>query len=165
MKFRVAQVEPPVDEVTGDDPWDYADCFAVTLDEPRTQTAEEWMRAAITQVSPAMLTAIRLIHRHVLRFDLGRSDPGDYFGWAIAVAGPEVATLAADGSLIRGLLVARRHSPTSSSVATYVYFHRPTAARWIWTVVRPIHVYAARRLLRGAAEAISRSPRRGVTVS
>ena len=39
--------------------------------------------------------------------------------------------------------------------STYLFFHRPTAARLMWLFVRPVHLRVERQLLAGAARALT----------
>jgi hypothetical protein len=157
MTFRVRRIDPPDDAANGDARWDYADSFEIALDQPRDISAEQWLAAAIGQTPPAVRQLIRLIHRHVLRFDLDGSESSGPLGWTQCISTHDVVAMTVDGSLLRALLVTRRHTPTRGSVATYLYFHRPGAARRVWRFVQPIHLLVERRLVTRAARVITRT--------
>jgi hypothetical protein len=156
MSFRVRQIDPIAEPALRGEPWDYADSFDVLFDEPDDHPAEEWLRAAIEQAGEPMRRLIRLVHRGIVRFDFDEDAANGFIGWRQIVAEQDVAAIEADGSLLRAVLVARRHSPTRCTGSTYLFFHKPTASRLMWLVVRPIHVRVERHLLAGAARVLTK---------
>jgi hypothetical protein len=132
---------------------DYADAFEVVLARPDAHSAETWARTSLEQCHPLLRRLIEVVHARVLRFDLGPSDDAHVLGWRIVSSEHDVLHLEARGPLGRGAIVARRTSPTTAVASTYVFFDR-SPARLIWTVVGPIHRWAAPYLLGRAARAL-----------
>ena len=152
---RIRQVDPLAEPVLGGARWDYADTFEVVLDHRDDHAADQWLRTALDHAGEPVRRLIRLVHRAVVRFDLDRNDPDTFLGWHQLVSEHDVAAVEADGSLLRAVLVTRRHSPTRCTGSTYLFFHRPTAARLMWLFVRPVHLRVERQLLAGAARALT----------
>lgn len=158
MSYRVNRVAP-IEEPTFDGAqWQYADGFEILLDEPDEHVAEQWLRAAVGQLRGPLRALVPAVHRAVVRLDLDPADPDDLLGWHQTVAEPDVAAIEADGSLVRAVLVARRHSPTRLTGSTYLFFHKARPAQLMWLFVRPIHVQVERQLLAGAARTLTRGP-------
>jgi hypothetical protein len=155
MSARIRRIDPIDEPALGDARWDYADTFEVLLDHPDDHAAERWLRAALEHTDEPVRRLIRLVHRNVVRFDLDRNDADGFIGWHQVVSEHDVAAFEADGSLLRAVLVARRHTPTRCTGSTYLFFHKPTAARLMWLFVRPVHLLVERRLLAGAARALT----------
>jgi hypothetical protein len=155
MTFRIRQVEPNPEPALGIAGWDYADSFELRFDRPDDHPPDLWLRTGLARAGAPVRRAITLVHRHVVRFDLDKTDRDGFLGWHQLVSEPDVAAVEADGTLIRAVIVARRPEPTRCTGSTYVFFHRPTAARLMWLVVRPIHLRVERRLLASAARALT----------
>jgi uncharacterized protein DUF2867 len=138
--------------VVADETCDYADAFEVSVSTPDTRTAEEVVRAGL-EGAPGWLGMMVLIaHRYVLRFELAPAGtPNHIMGWEVLSADHDVMRLRATGSLMEGMLVARRAGPSAVVLETYVTYRRPVLARIVWTVVGPIHRVVAPYLLRRAA--------------
>jgi hypothetical protein len=92
-----------------------------------------------------------------VRFNLDLDDPDNLLGWHQIVSEHDFAAIEADGSLLRAVVVARRHTPTRCTGSTYLFFHKPTAARLMWLFVRPLHLQLERQLLAGAARALTQN--------
>jgi hypothetical protein len=155
MSFRIRQIDPVAEPALRGARWDYADSFEILLDRPDDHPAGDWLTAALAEAAEPMRQLIRLVHRHVVRFDIDPAADDGLIGWRQLVSEHDVAAITADGSLVRAVLVARRHTPTRCTGSTYLFFHKPTAARLMWLFVRPIHLVAERRLLAGAARALT----------
>ena len=141
-----------VDEVA-----DYSDCFEIELTVPDDRSAEQWARAALEGMPAALRAVVLVAHRHVLRFRLGPLDAADHvLGWRVITSEQDVVRLEADGPLVRGVLVGRRTSPTTTVLRTFVFFRRGRASRMTWTVVGPVHrrvaPYLLARVARTAAD-------------
>jgi hypothetical protein len=95
---------------------------------------------------------VLIAHRHVLRFELASGGtPNHVMGWEVLSAEHDMMRLRATGPLMEGVLVARRASPSSAALETYVRYRRPVLGRIIWTAVAPVHRAVAPYLLRRAA--------------
>ena len=133
--------------------YDYADSVEVRLDRPDAHTAEQWARACLDSSPAAVVGLIRLVHGRVARFALGPDDGEHLMGWRIAVSTQDVLHLRASGPLLRAHIVARRTTPTTSRMTTFLQYERP-AARWLWVVIGPLHRAIAPLLMRRAAAAL-----------
>jgi hypothetical protein len=154
--YRIRRIDPIDEPALRGARWDYAYSFEILLDHPDDNPAGAWLRGAIVEAGESKRRLIRLVHRHIVRFDMDRGDADGLIGWRQIVSEQDVAAIQADGSLLRAVLVARRHTPTRCTGSTYLFFHRPRAAGLMWLFVRPIHLEAERRLLAGAARAFTR---------
>lgn len=157
MSFRIRRIDPIAEPALHGARWDYADTFEVVLDQPDDHPAEQWLRTALDQAGGPVRHLIGLVHRNVVRFNLDLDDPDNLLGWRQMVSEHDLGAIEADGSLLRAVLVARRHTPTRYTGSTYLFFHKPTAARLIWLFVRPLHLQMERQLLAGAARALTQS--------
>lgn len=155
MSFRISRCDPGAEPRLGIAGWDYADSFEVRLDSPDDHPADVWLRSAVAQAGAPVRRLIRLVHRRVVRFDLDATDRDGFLGWHQLVSEHEVAAVEADGTLIRAVIVARRHEPSRCTTSTYIFFHRPIAARLMWLAVRPIHLQVERRLVASAARTLT----------
>jgi hypothetical protein len=124
--------------IVADETCDYADAFEVSVSTPDTRTAEEVVRAGL-EGAPGWLGMMVLIA------------PNHIMGWEVLSAEHDVMRLRATGSLMEGMLVARRAGPSAAVLETYVTYRRPVLARIVWTAVGPIHRVIAPYLLRRAA--------------
>jgi hypothetical protein len=149
---RVRRIAVPDEPLLHSSVHDYADAFELRLDCPDEHTAEKWVRTGLEQ--PLLRRLILLIHRRVLRFDLGPADADHILGWRIVVSEPEVLQLATSGPLLRAVIVARRTTPTSSTATTFVSFERPSA-RQLWRVIGPLHRRVAPYVLQRAARTLA----------
>ena len=142
----------PADEPLGAElRYDYADAFEVNLREGDSRTAERVVRTGLEHASPALGRVVLAVHRHVLRFRLGPvSSPKHVVGWQIATNEPEVLCLKAEGSLINGVMVARRTGDNVARLTTFVTYQRPRA-RIVWAIVGPVHRKMAPNLMERAA--------------
>jgi hypothetical protein len=129
---------------------DYADSFRLDLAEPDTRSAEQWLRDALER-SPAVRWIVLVVHRHVLRFELGPLDDDHVIGWRIAGSEPDVVRLQASSPLFRGQIEGRRFGGTATTVTTTLRYGRPVLSRVIWTIVGPLHRRIAPYLLERAA--------------
>jgi hypothetical protein len=106
---------------------------------------------------------IRFVHAHVIRFELS-AGPDAILGWRVALSEPDVLHLRTAGPLLRADIVARRTSPTTAALATFLQYEH-AAAPVLWRVIGPLHRTIAPYLLRRAAasltEASSTAVRRG----
>jgi hypothetical protein len=143
----VVESSPP-----GKSQYDYADAFEVTLPEGDHRTAEQIIRAGLQHAPQALRSKILVVHRHVLRFQLGpASSPDHVLGWQIMTSEPDVVRLEASGSLIDAALVARRIGERTARLTTFVIFRRPRLARLIFPFVAPLHRRVASYLMGRAA--------------
>lgn len=148
-RIRVAE-DPPLEP----GPYDYADAFAITLRDNDTRPPEQLFRAALDD-APWVLRWVPVVHRHVLRFHLGRlSSPDHLFGWRIVRSDADVICLRADGPLLQGVIVGRRVPPSTAVFTTFVGYVRRTPARAVWTLVSPVHRRVAPYLLQRGATAV-----------
>ncbi|GFG48712.1 DUF2867 domain-containing protein [Mycolicibacterium agri] len=132
--------------------WDYADAFAVSIDETDTRSAKEVVLAGAAGVPWWMQLAVGLTHRFVLWLDLSnRSDPQHVLGWDVIAADHDRIQLRAAGPLVDGMLVGRRIPPSTAVLETFVAYRRPVLARMVWTAVAPVHRIVVPQLLRRAA--------------
>jgi hypothetical protein len=147
----VAAAEPLI----GSARYDYADAFEVRALRPDPRSAEQLARAALEQAPLALPRIIRVVHRYVLRFRLGPSSSPDHvLGWKIVTSQPDVIVLEAVSSLARAVIVARKVDPTLAVGTTYLFYTRPTAARFVWKIVGPLHRWIAPLLLKHAAASV-----------
>ena len=156
MAFRVSRVPVAPEPLLGGARYDYADAFEVRLDRPDTHPAEVWLRTGLEESPAAVRRLILLVHRHVARFDLGPADADHVLGWHIAQSSQDVCHLQAGGPLLRAHIVARRTSPTTSTLTTFLLYER-RQMRLLWLVVGPLHRAIAPFLLRRAAAALTAS--------
>ena len=70
MSFRIRTIDPIAQAALNGAQWQYADTFEITLDEPDDHRADEWLQAALEHTSRSARVLVRLVHRHVVRFDL-----------------------------------------------------------------------------------------------
>jgi hypothetical protein len=155
--FRVNRVAVEPEPLIGRQGYDYADSFEVRLAEPDTHTAEEWTRTALEHSPAALRGLIRLVHEHVARFDLAPSDdPDRVLGWRVAHSEADVLMLTTAGPLLRAAIVARRRSPVSATLTTFLFF-RQSATRPMWWAIGPVHRWAAPYLLKRAATEFTRA--------
>lgn len=155
MRFRIRQIDPIAEPALGGARWDYADTFEILLDHPDDHAAEQWLRTALDRAGEPVRRLVRLVHRNVVRFDLDGIDADTSIGWRQVVSQHDVAALEADGSLLRAVIVARRHTPTRCTGSTYLFFHKRTTARLMWLIVRPLHLQVERQLLASAARTLT----------
>jgi len=141
----------PADEPLGAElRYDYADAFEVNLREGDSRTAERVVRTGLEHASPALGRVVLTVHRHVLRFRLGPvTSPKHIVGWQITTNEPDVLCLKAEGSLLDGMMVARR-TDNVARLTTLVTYQRPLA-RIVWAVVGPVHRKIAPHLMERAA--------------
>jgi hypothetical protein len=152
-------VRPPVeltlqpldpDPLVAGERFDYADRFTIALPGPDRRSAETWARDSLEDAPPALRRLIRVAHRDVLRFRLA-GGPGTVVGWRVVTSAHDVVQLCADGPLVRGVLIGRRPSDESTTLQTYLHFHRPWV-RFLWSAVQPVHRRVAVHLLRRTAK-------------
>jgi hypothetical protein len=137
------------DPLVAGERFDYADRFTIALTAADHRSAETWARTALEQAPPALRLLIRVAHRHVLRFRLDDA-PGTVVGWRVVTAAHEVVELRTDGPLVRGVLIGRRPSDETTTLQTYLQFHR-SWVRFLWSAVQPVHRRVAVHLLRRTA--------------
>ena len=142
--------EPLIDRV-----YDYADTFAISLDEADAHTAEEWVRAALAHAAPAVLATIRFVHGRIARFSLS-SAPDSVLGWRTLSSSRDAFHIATQGPLLRAEIVTRRTSPTTATLTTFLFYER-RATRLLWLLIGPLHRRIAPYLLAGAADSLTRS--------
>lgn len=148
---RRAEVERH-DPIVGDRHVDYADAFEIELADPDSRTAEEFARAALEGSPPALRDLIWFVHRYVIGFALApRSSADHVLGWTIRTAEPDIVVLEAESRLARARLVGRRLDSTRRSITTYLFYRRPLRARALWSLIGPIHRWAAPYLLEQVA--------------
>ncbi|WP_322858606.1 DUF2867 domain-containing protein [Mycobacterium europaeum] len=129
---------------------DYTDVFEVPLPQGDSRTAEETFRDALRDAPGG--GAVRWIHRHVLRFDLGpASSPDHLIGWTIVRSNHDELVLSARGPLMRGELTLRREHDRRAGLTTRVHYRHRLTARTVWAVVGPLHRMVAPRLMARAA--------------
>jgi hypothetical protein len=68
-----------------------------------------------------------------------------------------VLQLEAAGPVARGVIVARRDSPTRATLTTFLFYRHP-AARLMWPFIRPVHQRVAAYLLHRAAATFTSTP-------
>jgi len=143
----------PVDEPLGTAlRYNYADAFEVTLPDGDRRSAEQILRAGLQGAPAALRSTILVVHRHVLRFQLGLlSSPSHVLGWRITLSEPDVARLEISGPLIDAVLVARRIGDRRARLTTFVVFRRPTLAKLVFPFVAPVHRRVAAYLMQRAA--------------
>jgi len=131
---------------------DYADAFELPTTEPDVRPVEQWMRAGLEGAPAAVRTLIVLVHRHVLRLNLGRPhDRGRVLGWRIAAAGDDVVRLEASGTLADAVIIGRRIDAPGIRLTTALSYRKPAVARVVWAVIGPLHRRIAPLLLELAA--------------
>jgi hypothetical protein len=163
--FRVTRVPVGPEPRLGGRAYDYADSFAVHLDEPDAHSAEEWVRTAIEQAPAALGALVVYVHRDLIRFRLGPiSDAEHIIGWQIVHSSPDVFQMQAGGPLVDAVIVARRDSPTRAKLTTFL-FYRHRSVRLLWLVIRPLHLTVARHLLQQAATTFTASSDRTVRMA
>jgi hypothetical protein len=136
------------------DGYDYADAFEARLSEADIRTAEQVVRAGLDGAPLWLRMMVAIAHRHVLRLELAAAGtPNHVAGWEIVDSEGDRITLRASGSLIDGQIVARRPTPSTAVLETFVKYRRPVLARLVWTAVAPVHRAVAPTLLRNAVNA------------
>lgn len=74
---------------------DYADAFEVCARAPDDRSAEQWARNAVERAPWLVRGVVILVHRHVLRFDLGPPRSTDHvLGWRVRRSEPDTVELA-----------------------------------------------------------------------
>lgn len=138
---RARRIPAPAEEpVIGSDRFDYADAFEIRVHEPDARTAERFVRCAWEQAPWLAHRTVLIAQRDVMRLRLGPlTSPNHVAGWKIVTSRPEVIHLETTSPLFRCVIVGRRVDPTYTVIATYVAYRRPTPARIIWTILRPLH--------------------------
>jgi hypothetical protein len=130
---------------------DYADAFEVVVPRPDGRTPEQWVRAGLEQAPAAVRRLILVVHRQVLRLEVGPlAGPDWILGWRIVSSTPDVVRLEAAGSLAGAVLVGRRVGPTRMRLTTALAYRRPGLARSVWACVGPLHRLLAPLLLKRA---------------
>jgi hypothetical protein len=125
---------------------DYHDRFSAPLLSGRTP--EQVARAAFE--GTPLYGAIRLIHRHVLRFHLApRHAAGHIGGWRIEESDDHLVRVSAHGALFNGRIEGRTQADVVTLTTTLDY--RTRRARAVWSVIGPLHRFLAPRLLRRGA--------------
>lgn len=143
----IAENPPP-----GKSAYDYADAFEVTLPEGDGRTAEQIVRAGLQHAPAILRSTIVVVHRHVLRFQLGPvSSRNHVVGWQIMTSEPDVFVMEASGPLIDGAIVARRIGGRTARLTTFVVFRRRTLASLMFLSVAPMHRRVAKYLMERAA--------------
>ena len=146
-RARRVAVREPLDSAP-----DYADAFELPMSETDHRTAEQWLRAGLEQAPAAVRTLIVLVHRHVLRLELGRpTDRSRVLGWRIAEADDDVVRLEAAGTLAYAVIIGRRIDAPGIRLTTALSYRRPALARVVWTVIGSLHRRIAPLLLERAA--------------
>jgi hypothetical protein len=131
----------------------YADSFELRFGSPDQHSAEQWVRTGLEQ--PMLRRLILLVHRRVLRFELGPRDDEHILGWRIVTSQHDVVQLEADGPLARAVIVARRTTPMSAVATTFVFYKRPITPS-VWRLVGPVHRHVSPYLLKRAAGTLLR---------
>ena len=135
---------------------DYEDTFRTALAPGERRSAEELIRSGLERAPWPIRRAVLLIHRRVLRLELGPSSTGGYIlGWRTQSVDADRVELAAGGPLLDAVLLGRRTTADVLQLTTRLYFRRPAAARAVWLAVGPAHRRVAPLLL-------ARAARRGV---
>jgi hypothetical protein len=148
---RTRRIAVPTEPRVGEH--DYADAFELVLDGPDPHTAEEWVRQGL-EGSPAPVRGlIRFVHARLIRFEL-RDGPGTVLGWQVVLSEPDLFHLHAEGPLLRADLVARRTSPSTVVLGTFVSY-RHARAPMLWRAIGPLHRAIAPYLLRRAATSLT----------
>ncbi|HEX2285291.1 MAG TPA: hypothetical protein VHI10_10805 [Mycobacterium sp.] len=137
---RCSVEEPPAAQSH----YDYADAFEVTLREGDHRSAEQIFRDGLERAPSALRSVILIVHRRVLRLDVGPAF------WPIVASEPDMVRLEATGPLIAGALVARRIDGRTSRLTTFVTYRGPLA-RIVWPLVAPLHRRVAPYLMERAA--------------
>jgi hypothetical protein len=131
--------------------YDYADSFEVAIRESDARTAERVVRTGLEHAPAIVGWVVVFTHRHVLRFRLGpASSPKHIVGWQITTNEPDVLCLKAEGSLVDGMMVARRTEDNVARLTTFLSYQRPLA-RFVWAIVGPVHRRVAPYLMERAA--------------
>jgi hypothetical protein len=131
---------------------DYADAFELETSQPDDRPVEAWMRAGLEQAPAAVRRLILLVHRHVLRLELGPvTAPDHVLGWRIATRADDVVRLEASGSLADAVIVGRRIDASAIRLTTALRYRRPALARGVWAVIGQLHRRIAPLLLERAA--------------
>lgn len=134
----------------------YIDAFELTPSTPDHRTPEQIARAALEGTPFLVRNGIRLIHRHVLRFDLHPTESTDHvLGWRVLKSTEQEVLLRAEGPLMEGRLLLNRRGSRTLRLVTSLRFRRPGLSRSIWTLVGPIHRLAAPRLMERAARGVA----------
>ena len=141
-------------EVLVADGYDYADAFEMSAGEVDARSAEDIVSAGLEGAPRWLRPIVAIAHRYVLGLDLAPlSAPNHIAGWEIVDSDQDTTTLRAAGPLLEGLLVARRTSPSSAVLETFVRYRAPVLAPLIWAAVAPVHRAVVPILLRRAAAA------------
>lgn len=146
---RVPVASEPLVEGT----YDYADSFELRLEQSDTHTAEQWVRTALEQAAPGVRGLVRFVHGRVAKFGLD-SSPHSVLGWRTVASTRDVFHLAAAGPVLRAEIVARRTSPVTATLTTFLFYER-RRTRLLWLVVGPLHRRVAPYLLTRAASRLT----------
>lgn len=138
---RARRVAVADDPLLGADGADYADAFEIRRPEPDARSAEAVVRGALGRAPWWVRWTVPIVHRHLLRLQLGPpSSPDHILGWKVLASQPDVIHLEAVSPILgRAVLVGRRVDPTCASLTTYLFFARQVPARVIWQIVGPLH--------------------------
>jgi hypothetical protein len=153
-RYRVSRI-PVVPEPLVDGAYDYADSFELRLRQPDAHTAEEWVRAALQNAAPAVRRLVRFVHGRVAKFPLSTA-PDSVLGWEPVASTRDVFHIATAGPVLRAEIVARRTSPTTATITTFLFYRR-RSTRLLWLVIGPLHRRVAPYLLTRAASRLTRS--------
>jgi hypothetical protein len=153
-RFLVRRIPVPPEPLLDDKNHDYADTFEVELVAPDSHSAEHWVRAALSN-APLVRRLVRIVHSRLAKFRLNESlDALDVLGWEVRRSEPDILHLEASGPALDAAIVARRTSPTSVMLTTFLFYKLSSTAR-LWLVLGPVHRRVALHLLRRAAVAMT----------
>lgn len=130
----------------------YRDVFEVALTAGDNRCAEQLIRTGLEGAPHWIRTIVPVIHRRVLLLRLrSLADPGCVLGWQIESATPQRVVLKAESPLADAMLTGERTDRGTVRLTTELRYHRPIAARTVWTAVGPLHRRVAPILLARAA--------------
>ena len=150
--YRVRRI-PVAPEPQVTDACSYADSFELRVAHPDSHTAEQWVRAALGQAGPGVRSVIRFAHGRVARFALS-TEPNSILGWRTVSSTPEALHIRTEGPLLRAEIVARRTTPTTMTLTTFLFYRR-RRTRFIWLLMGPAHRRIAPSLLARAAKRLT----------
>jgi len=138
---QARRVQVPLEEpFIGDEYYDYADAFQARLHPLDVRSAEDISRCGLEQAPEPVGSAVRWVHRHVLRATPApRSSPDYVEDWRVLTSQPDAVHIRKDSPLMRAELIFRKLDGDDVRVTTYVFWKQRALCRALWVAVGPAH--------------------------
>ena len=131
---RVRRIRVAEEQATGMH-HDYADEFELSLSDADDLSPEQWLRAGIDN-TPEWIKRI--------------SGHQDGLGSAAIIESSTAVFVVRDSdTLMETTMIARNVAPTRRTLTTVLVYKRPILTAIVWSLVSPLHRYAAKRVIQG----------------